>query len=87
VQQEPTKRFIPSGRSFEPLKAVQSPNIPMSTGGSAGGSKVASLPKGRVREAIEKFEGNGQPTTPVRGQLLIKKTRTRVLMSSTRRNT
>lgn len=78
VKEEGLKRFIPSGRSFEPLRNVSIPNIPMSESlrgdksvgkGSASGSGFASGSKSRVKEAIAKFENaSSPPTTPLRGR-------------------
>lgn len=68
------KRFIPSGRSFEPLRAIQMPNTAMLTGSGLMDDKWQSSVgsgsnKGRVREAVAKFENvaSGSPTTPIRG--------------------
>lgn len=46
------KRFIPSGRSFEPLKSARKSNIPGAEGPQQGGGPSGS----RVKEAIAKFE-------------------------------
>jgi len=77
-KEEGPRRFIPSGRSFEPLRNVSIPNIPMSESlrgdksvgkGSTPGSGFASGSKSRVKEAIAKFENaSSPPTTPLRGR-------------------
>jgi hypothetical protein len=74
MKDESTKRFIPSGRSFEPLRSVSIPNVPMSTGssnlGAVGkGFGAGSGSRSRVKEAIAKFENaTTSPTTPLRGE-------------------
>jgi hypothetical protein len=68
VPKEERKRFIPSGRSFEPLRAIQLPNTAMLTGTRRDDTWQNS--KGRVREAVAKFEtvaAGSPPTTPIRG--------------------
>jgi hypothetical protein len=74
TKDESTKRFIPSGRSFEPLRSVSISNVPMSTGssnlGAVGkGFGAGSGSRSRVKEAIAKFENaTTSPTTPLRGE-------------------
>jgi len=75
LNQESDKRFIPSGRSFEPLRADRMPNTAMLTGSSLRDDKWPSSVgsnKGRVRQAVAKFENaaSGSPATPMRGELL-----------------
>ena len=65
------KRFIPSGRSFEPLRTINVPNTAMLTGPRGDRWSQGSVTQGRVKEAIAKFEsvaGGTPPTTPIRGK-------------------
>jgi hypothetical protein len=69
VPKEERKRFIPSGRSFQPLRAIKVSNTAMLTGTRRDDTWQNS--KGRVREAVAKFEtvaAGDPPTTPIRGQ-------------------
>jgi hypothetical protein len=75
TKDESVKRFIPSGRSFEPLRSVSIANVPMSTGlpnlvaKGYGPGSGAGL-KSKVKETIAKFENaSSSPTTPLRGEL------------------
>jgi len=75
LNQESDKRFIPSGRSFEPLRANHMPNTAMLTGSSLRDDKWQSSVgsnKGRVRQAVAKFENvaSSSPATPMRGESL-----------------
>jgi hypothetical protein len=66
-----SKRFIPSGRSFEPLRTINLPNTAMLTGPKGDRWSRGSVTQGRVREAVAKFEsvsGGTPPTTPIRGE-------------------
>jgi hypothetical protein len=66
-----SKRFIPSGRSFEPLRTINLPNTAMLTGPKGDRWSKGSVTQGRVKEAIAKFEsvaGGTPPTTPIRGK-------------------
>lgn len=68
-----SKRFIPSGRSFEPLRTINLPNTALLTGSSGDKRNKRSVTQGRVKEAIAKFEnvavaGGTPPTTPIRGE-------------------
>ena len=70
-----SKRFIPSGRSFEPLRTINLPNTALLTGTSGDKRNNRSVTQGRVKEAIAKFEhvavsGGPPPTTPIRGDSL-----------------
>jgi len=66
-----SKRFIPSGRSFEPLRTINLPNSSMMTGPKGDRWSKGSVTQGRVKEAIAKFEsvaGGTPPATPIRGK-------------------
>jgi len=68
-----SKRFIPSGRSFEPLRTINLPNTAVSSGPTRDKSYKGSARQGRVKEAIAKFENvavarGTPPTTPIRGE-------------------
>jgi len=70
---EVPKRFIPSGRSFEPLRAINVQNTGTMTDSRRDEQWKGSVKRGKVREAVAKFENVAAnsatpPTTPIRGE-------------------
>jgi hypothetical protein len=82
MKDESTKRFIPSGRSFEPLRSISISNVPISTGplkleavGKGFGAGSGPGSRSKVKETIAKFENASSPATPLRGKFECARTR------------